>query len=189
MSNQIFFNGQTYASLEDMPPEAREAYQKLMGLLADQDGNGVPDLVDGLRQGQPPDALLKPLASAMSSFTQIVYNGQAFSSVEAMPPEARRAYEQALGALDRHRNGVPEALEHGVFGGAAPFASAPRPAVPAAQPMPMPYTPAGVEPDGPEARARRLRTAALAALGLALVVLIAALALVAVVVLPNLGPR
>ena len=43
MSVQINFNGKTYNSLDEMPPEARQAYEQAMALLADQDGNGLPD--------------------------------------------------------------------------------------------------------------------------------------------------
>ena len=190
MSLQINYNGKTYNSLEEMPPEVRAAYQQAMALLADQNGNGMPDFLDGLMQGQSLDALVKPLNVLASTHTQIVFNGQTYTSVDQMPPEARRAYEQAMGAVDQNRNGVPDALEQGGIQTGQPMVnvttlsaagSAPRPA-----PFASPYTPAGVEPDHPAARAGRLRTALFVVLGLAVVVLLAALALVALFVLPNL---
>jgi hypothetical protein len=191
MSLKINYKGQMYESLEAMPPEAREAYQKAMALLADQNGNGVPDLLDGLLQGQSPEGLLKPLTDVGSTFTQVAYNGQMLPNVEAMPEEARRAYEQAMRAMDQNNNGIPDALERGAFMAAAPLASGARraPAAPlpsTARPLSSPYTPAGLEPEGASDSARRLRTIGLAALGLALVVFVAAVILVAVFVLPNL---
>ncbi len=41
----IIFNGQVYDQLSDLPPEAREKYQKMMGKY-DADGNGIPDFAE-----------------------------------------------------------------------------------------------------------------------------------------------
>ncbi len=42
----------------------------------------------------------------------IVFNGQHYSSVEEMPAEVRRAYEQAMGVFaDSNRNGMPDFFE------------------------------------------------------------------------------
>lgn len=46
-SSTIVVNGRTYSSLDEMPPEARAAYQQMMGVFADKDGNGVPDILEG----------------------------------------------------------------------------------------------------------------------------------------------
>jgi hypothetical protein len=192
MAIQINYNGKTYNSLDEMPPEVRAAYQQAMALLADQNGNGMPDFVDGLMQGQSVESMVKPL-NVLSS-TQIVFNGQTYASVGDMPPEARRAYQQAMGTFDQNRNGVPDALEQGAFQAGQPVvsvsststgatASAPRPA-----PMDSPYTPAGIESDHPQARAGRLRMMAYVVVGIA-AVLLAALAVIILFGLPNLlGP-
>lgn len=186
MSVQINFNGKTYNSLDEMPPEARQAYEQAMALLADQDGNGLPDFVEGLLKGQGADAL-KPLNVLSAAHTQIVFNGQTYSSVDQMPPEARQAYEKAMGAFDQNRNGVPDALEQGSFSASAAGMTAttstqtgPGGSVPKA--LLSPYTPAGVESDDPAARAGK-RRAVVAALGVAVVVVLIALAGVAAFVL------
>src|SRR5262249_27258510 len=44
---RIKVNGQTYNSVEEMPPDVREQYQKAMSSLPDRDGNGVPDIFEG----------------------------------------------------------------------------------------------------------------------------------------------
>ncbi len=85
---KIVFNGQEYPSLDAMPPEARKAYQQVMGMFADKDGNGVPDVFEG----RGSDAVVIEQSS-------IVVNGQAYPGVEAMPADVRRIYEQAMGAL------------------------------------------------------------------------------------------
>lgn len=53
----ITVNGTQYHSLEEMPAEVREVYQRAMGVL-DSNGDGVPDF---LQTGKPPSilALLK----------------------------------------------------------------------------------------------------------------------------------
>ncbi len=37
-------NGREYRSIDEMPAEDRQAYQQAMGLLADHDGDGLPDI-------------------------------------------------------------------------------------------------------------------------------------------------
>jgi hypothetical protein len=188
MTARIIFNGKTYNSIDDMPPEARQAYEKALALLADQNANAVPDFLDGLLNGQAPGEGLEPLNTFATVSTQIVHNGQTYASLDEMPAEARRAYEQAMAAFDRDRNGVPDAFEQGGFVAGQPAVSvtpAPGP-VRAPRPMPAPYAPAGVEPDNPEARAGRLRTLAFVAFIGAAVLLVAAVILVIVVLAPSL---
>ena len=187
MSLQIIFNGQTYNSLEDMPPEGRQAYEQAVSLLADQNANGLPDFIDTMLRGQSPDEILKPLS--VFSTLQIVFNGQTYTSLHAMPPDARRAFEQAMsGALDQNRSGVPDLVEQGAIQPAQPFVTVTHLTPNKAQPVSTPYTPAGLEPEGPAALARQRRFLLFAVLGVALFLL--ALALVALIVLPSiLGPR
>jgi len=67
-------NGQEYESIEDVPMEYREAFQKA--------------LVSAEHGGPPP----QPGAPR----TKITMNGVEYESVEAMPPVVRMLYEQAL---------------------------------------------------------------------------------------------
>jgi hypothetical protein len=49
--------------------------------------------------------------------TRIIFNGQEYNGVEAMPPEVRQAYEKALAQFaDADRNGIPDILERGAAG-------------------------------------------------------------------------
>ena len=49
-----------------------------------------------------------------SMATRIIFNGQEYTSVEAMPEQVRRAYQQTLAQLaDTDRNGIPDILERG----------------------------------------------------------------------------
>ncbi len=44
---RIIFNGREYANADEMPPEARAAYEQAMSVFADADRNGVPDIFEG----------------------------------------------------------------------------------------------------------------------------------------------
>ena len=113
MSLQINFNGKTYNSLAEMPPEVRQAYERALALLADQNANGIPDFLDGLLEGRSPADVLSPLNALAAVAAQIDYNGQTYTNLDDMPPEVRAAYQQALGTLDQNRNGIPDVFEHG----------------------------------------------------------------------------
>ena len=46
--SRITVNGQTYNSVDEMPPDVRQKYEQLMAKLKeDRDGNGVPDILEG----------------------------------------------------------------------------------------------------------------------------------------------
>jgi hypothetical protein len=90
-----------------------------LGMTRDADGDGVPDVMQG--------AASRTLASS----TTFVVNGQAYGSIDQLPPEARAEYEQAMRRLDADGNGVPDLFE--TMGGPRPSAT---PAAPAASPTP-----------------------------------------------------
>ena len=52
----ILFNGIQYPDPQDMPPEVRQAYEQALGMLADRDGNGLPDIFDQMAGQGMPDA-------------------------------------------------------------------------------------------------------------------------------------
>src|SRR5256885_10670691 len=45
---RITVNGQTYKSVEEMPPDVRQQYEKAMGMMADRNNNGIPDALEGV---------------------------------------------------------------------------------------------------------------------------------------------
>jgi len=120
----IVIDGKTYRSVDEMPPEIRAKYEEAMrGLDKDSDGmpdmlekanlfedknnNGLPDAFEGLVtfQGSAPRVM---------SSTKILVNGQAYDGLDQLPPEIRARYEQAMGAMDANRNGIPDFVE-GMF--------------------------------------------------------------------------
>ncbi len=90
MGIKIKVNGREYDRPEELPPELRrlydEALRRLGPAFADRDGNGIPDIAEG-----------KATASSQPGMpSQIVVDGQTYGSLEEMPAEARRKYEDAL---------------------------------------------------------------------------------------------
>jgi hypothetical protein len=86
---KITINGQSYESVDQMPPEVRKQYETAMSMLADRDGNGIPDVLEG--KGEGPKAL--------ASVTRVVVNGKTFSAGE-VPEQLRREATKLLGDAD-----------------------------------------------------------------------------------------
>lgn len=85
----IIFNGKTYNSIEEMPPEARQAYEQVANMLVDKNGNGIPDFLEG--------DLVQNIMSAFTS--SINFNGQAYNNMNDLPPEAREKVQAAFQKL------------------------------------------------------------------------------------------
>src|SRR4051794_30944317 len=100
----IIFNGQTYNSVDDMPPDARQAYDQAMGVLADKNKDGMPDAYEQPAGGTPG----MPRINFSTKFT---VNGQTMQGLDNLPPETRQQIEQAMQAMDANGNGVPDFLE------------------------------------------------------------------------------
>ncbi len=102
MGSSIVFNGREYSSVDDMPPDVRQEFERTMAVLADTDGDGMPDLFEG-----------SGMTTLSETRTRIVVNGQEYSSVDEMPPDVRKAYEKMKARIDRDQDGVPDMLETG----------------------------------------------------------------------------
>jgi len=86
---QIFFNGKSYSSLDEMPASERAQYDQIMSVFTDADKNGIPDIFEG--------DIIKNVIKLAS--TNIVVNGQQVQSLESLPPEARQKIEQAMAKM------------------------------------------------------------------------------------------
>lgn len=122
MTNKINFNGKIYNSIEEMPPDVRQAYEQVMSVFADQNKNGVPDMFEnmGLNLGH----LLN------QTQTTIVYEGKTYNSLEALPLEARQQYEQKMAGLDKNQDGMPDMFEGFLAGATMPQQPPPVSAMP-----------------------------------------------------------
>lgn len=111
MGTRIIFNGQEYSSSEAMPPSVRQTYEQALAQLTDADQNGIPDI---LERGAAAGNVIG------IQHTSITINGRTFNSVDEMPLEVRRIYEEAIAHVDANRNGVPDAVESSVTGATTP---------------------------------------------------------------------
>jgi hypothetical protein len=117
----VVIDGKTYKSVDEMPPDIRAKYEDAMRGL-DRDRNGMPDLLD---QANPfadknkdgtADSI-EGLASFQASVpnvissSKILVNGQLYDGLDQLPPEIRAQYEQAIHAMDKNRNGIPDFVE------------------------------------------------------------------------------
>jgi hypothetical protein len=104
MNNPITFNGKTYNSLDEMPPDVRAQYSAISGIFADKNQNGVPDIMENLMS-----------TSTVIQTGTIIYDGKTYNNINDLPPEARAKYEAAMGKLvDADHDGVPDVIENAV---------------------------------------------------------------------------
>lgn len=87
MKQTFIINGKEYASLDDMPADVRRELDEAMQLLPDNDGDGQPDILQNM-----------PFNVNVQASSEIIFNGKTYQSVEEMPADARRVYEEALSA-------------------------------------------------------------------------------------------
>ncbi|MCS7034949.1 MAG: hypothetical protein NZ561_13305 [Phycisphaerae bacterium] len=86
MQQRIVINGREFGSPDEMPPDIRAIYDRLM---VDRDGNGVPDVIDEARaQGNSDSVLI--------TRKEIVIDGKTYHSLEEVPAELRPAIEKAF---------------------------------------------------------------------------------------------
>jgi hypothetical protein len=96
VNTRITVNGQTYSSVEQMPPDVRRQYEMAMGFLADKDGNGIPDILEGKdvpvtnQAGHVTDSVVTKVATS-----RIIVNGKEYANLEDVPATIRAAIEKA----------------------------------------------------------------------------------------------
>ena len=101
MSNHITINGQTFASVEEMPPELRREYDLAMQMLARNSG-GPGGKQDGdvsisTESSDPAHHSVKTVARMTTQ--RIIVNGREYHDLSDVPAAARAAlHEAGLGA-------------------------------------------------------------------------------------------
>ncbi len=108
-SQQITFNGKTFATKDDMPPAERNAFEALTRFFADSNGNSVADRFEA--SGQFEVGKYTVSARINAGAKEILINGKCYSDPSEMTVEDRRVYEGALALLDKNGNGVPDVFE------------------------------------------------------------------------------
>ena len=84
----IIFNGKSYNSLEEMSTNERQAYEQIMNIFVDANGNGIPDFLEG--------DMVQNVMTAITS--NIQFNGQVYNGMNELPPEVR---EKIQGAFEK----------------------------------------------------------------------------------------
>ena len=103
VSTKITINGREYSSVDEMPPEVLAIYEKSMSMLADRDGNGIPDIMEGGNVKITGGANFK-MVSAVSR--KITVNGKNYNRFDDLPAEVQQKFREAgiagqPGASDR----------------------------------------------------------------------------------------
>ncbi len=116
-ARKIVIDGITYNSVDEMSEDVRRNYEEAMrgvsstmnapsnpmealnNVFADTNNNGMPDVLEN-----------QPFIN-ISSGMKFVVDGKTYNSLDHLPPDARARYEQAMGALDKNQNGMPDFLE------------------------------------------------------------------------------
>src|SRR5438552_16925570 len=88
VSLKIVFNGKEYDSVDAMPPDVRNECEVALETLRKSGGEEILSVLQ--RDMGVTGAHIK------ATFREIVVNGKKYDSVDAMPPDVRRTYEQAM---------------------------------------------------------------------------------------------
>jgi hypothetical protein len=88
VSLKIVFNGQEYDSVDAMPPDVRKEYEVALETLRKA---GDADILSLLQRGGE--------TRIQTTVREVVVNGKKYDSVDAMPPDVRRTYEQAMAGV------------------------------------------------------------------------------------------
>jgi hypothetical protein len=91
VTQKIVINGQAYDSPDAMPPEVREQYDAALRLA----GATGPAQTTIVRK----DVIATVNGKVVSAPAEITVNGTHYSSIDAMPADARAQYERALAML------------------------------------------------------------------------------------------
>lgn len=112
MTETIYFNGKKYNDIAEMPSNVRLLYEKLIRFSADDNQDGVPDILQsgglaGIKEtinmikdigqiGASEDFSAGQMSLIRVSDTGIYINGKEYSSVAEMPDYTRQEYERIV---------------------------------------------------------------------------------------------
>lgn len=89
----IHFNGKTYNNLEEMPADEKQAYEQMMGMFVDKNGNSIPDFLEG--------DMVQKVISAYSTNPSIQVSGKTYHNLDELPPELRQSVDGAFKMLSK----------------------------------------------------------------------------------------
>lgn len=91
MHTRITVNGKEYRGVDDMPPDVRRQYERAMSVLADKDGNGVPDILEAGASfaSRTFDDDGNALLTTEVTKSDVVVNGRHYARLEDVPADLR----------------------------------------------------------------------------------------------------
>jgi hypothetical protein len=95
---RFIFNGKAYSSLDEMPPEARAAYEQAMQRLAEADPSAATVVTHQSLLG--PGVEVSTIQFSAVKTKTIVDGHRSYDRIEDLPPDAREAVESAIANLD-----------------------------------------------------------------------------------------
>jgi hypothetical protein len=110
----IVIDGKTYKSVDEMPEEVRRSYEDAMLQMSRNPISTVAplenmDVFAGKNNNRMPYAFEGMVANVLSA-TKIVADGKVYN-IDELPPDVRAKYEQAMGAMDTNKNGIPDFVD------------------------------------------------------------------------------
>ena len=96
----ITVNGQTYNSVDEMPPDVRRQYEQVMSLMADRNNNGVPDIMEG---GELPRV---PPGGQNTVISHVTTTTHQFGAGEMLRPKAKVLESREFGGGSGGGGGV-----------------------------------------------------------------------------------
>jgi len=81
---RIKVNGQTFNSIDEMPPDVRQQYQHAMATLPDRETSAVADMFEG--KFDTPEGAMNIMATSQ----RYVVNGTEYSKFEELPPHIQK---------------------------------------------------------------------------------------------------
>lgn len=88
---QIFFNGKMYNDLAEMPASERQAYEQMMGMFVDKNGNGIPDFLEG--------DIVKNISSIYSGMQSIRFDGNTYNNMNELPSDVQEKVKNAMSKI------------------------------------------------------------------------------------------
>ena len=93
VSTRITINGREYESVEEMPPDVLAIHEQSMSMLADRDGNGIPDIME---RGNVKITGGEDFKMISAVNRKITVNGKTYKRFEDMPAEIQEKF-RAIG--------------------------------------------------------------------------------------------
>ncbi len=100
-SSRIVVNGREYGSVEEMPPDVRALYERALRLAAEAGTAGATaEVATSTSGGDVPGQVT---VRTVKTATRFIVDGKEYGSVDELPPSARAALRDALGATSPNR--------------------------------------------------------------------------------------